>query len=492
MTALFGGLFGLATVTTIIALLIQGVPPRDDRSLEAQVPSAPAAAPVLEVPKTRDAPKKRARVKIPGPWRVGALSTDPSARLVEGTVGAKSFIEALSDKGVPKDQVYRILKAFDGVRKFDKKQKNDRFVVALDRQTNRVRAFEYEVSPFEIFQAREEDGLLTASQLDMKIAEEEVSGSFYVGKDLARSIEWGGFEPGLVKVLDDALAGRMSTEGFEEGGVVRVVAVEVTALGEFAKYDRVVALEYRAPDPAAAPVRVYTFEGKTARGYFDDRGRQPDGTGWTSPVPGAPITSRYNPRRMHPVLKKVMPHTGTDFGAPSGTPVYAVYRGKVSHLGPAGPCGNMVAIVHPNGIESGYCHLSKFATGLKNGQKIGTRQLIGYVGTTGRSTGPHLHFWTRKDGKFFDAETLKMDGFRVIPVDERPPFSLRKTELDARLDAIPLPEPPPEPTAVAPATEPAGDADDEVKASPRPAEIDPGDGDDLVGPDLSSVKGPTP
>jgi hypothetical protein len=139
----------------------------------------------------------------------------------------------------------------------------------------------------------------------------------------------------------------MSREGFEEGGIVRVIVNETTALGDFAAYDKVVALEYRPPDPAATPVRAYSFQGRSARGYFDERGRQPDGGGWVSPVPGSPITSRFNPKRLHPVLKTVMPHNGTDYGAPTGTPVYAAFRGKVVSVGPAGACGNMVQVAHP-------------------------------------------------------------------------------------------------------------------------------------------------
>ena len=515
MTALFGGLFGLATVTTIIALLIQGVPPRDDRALASAAASPSASAAEAAAPEAAPRPKKRERVKVPGPWRIADMQSDASARVVEDKIGPRSFITALTDKGVPKDQVYRVLKAFEGVRKFDKKNKSDRFIVALDKDTKRVRAFEYVISANEIYQAKEVDGVLAASQLDMKLVEAEVVGAFYVGKNLAKSIEWGGLEPALAKTIDEALSGRMSTEGFEEGGTVRVIATEVTALGDFASYKKLVALEYRPPDPSATPVRVYTFDGKGARGYFDDKGRQPDGSGWASPVPGAPITSRFNPKRMHPVLKRIQPHNGTDYGAPTGTPIYAVYRGKVTQVGPAGPCGNMISIAHPNGIESGYCHMSKFVPNLKVGDKVGTRQLIGFVGTTGRSTGPHLHFWTKREGKFFDSETLKIDGFRVVPVDERAAFGLRKAELDARLDTIALPDPPPadpvtasspvsknddEPSAKSPDPDEDGEGSDdekggggkpgkagENKKATKPDEIDPGDGDELIGADLANV-----
>src|SRR6185436_12136791 len=120
-----------------------------------------------------------------------------------------------------------------------------------------------------------------------------------------------------------------STEAFKEGGVVKLVVVETTALGKFVGYERIKAIEYRASDPSKPPLRAYWFEGETVRGYVDDKGRHASNAGWRTPIPGAPITSHFNPKRMHPVLHTVMPHNGTDFGAPLGTPVYASFHGKV-------------------------------------------------------------------------------------------------------------------------------------------------------------------
>jgi murein DD-endopeptidase MepM/ murein hydrolase activator NlpD len=501
MTAVFGGLFGLATVTTIIALLIQGSPPRDDRALaSAQVATPDAPVPRASALATSpSAPRKRERTLLPSPFRVGDLAKEPGVRVVEDTMNRRTLLEALGEKGVPKDQTYRVLKAFEGLRKFDKSSKNDRFIVAIDRASNALRGFEYVVSPLEVWQAREVDGKLAASQLDLKIADAEITGGFYVGKHLAASIAWGGLEPAIAKEIDEAFAGRTSTDGFDEGGAVRVIAIETTALGAFARYKQVVAVEYRPADPAASPVRAYAFEASGASGYWDEKGRQPDGSGWTHPVPGAPITSHFNPKRLHPVLKKVMPHNGTDYGGPMGTPIYSAFRGKITHVGPAGPCGNMVAIMHPNGIESGYCHMQKAAPGLKVGAPIGTKQLVGYLGSTGRSTGPHLHFWTKRDGKYFDSETLKMGGFRVLPADLRPAFAARKAELDARLDAIPLPEPPPPEPVASPSASGSARPDASSLPSDPTAEAaapsgsaapalhppDPGDGDELLGADLS-------
>jgi murein DD-endopeptidase MepM/ murein hydrolase activator NlpD len=462
MTAIFGGLFGLATVTSVVALLIQVVPPRNERALIDGTASASASASAAPG-RARSESKKRQRVPIPGPWRIAELEKDPQVIVASGTMDRKSLMDVLGEKGVPKAQTYRILKAFDGVRKFDKNKRRDRFVVAIDRGTQRVKAFEYEVSKTEIYQTREgSDGLLSPGQkLDMKVAEGEISGAFYVDREIGASVASGGFEEGFVAAMDEALNGRISTESFEEGGTVRAIAVEETALGLFSHYKHIAALEYRPPDPAGKPIRVYTFNGQEARGYWDDRGKQPYSGAWRSPVPGAPVTSRFNPKRMHPVLHKIMPHQGTDFGAPMGTPVYSAYRGVVSFVGPHGPTGNWVAIDHPNGVETGYAHLSRFAPGLKVGDKVGTHQLVGYVGSTGRSTGPHLHFSARKNGVFFDAETLKLDGERIVPAGDRPMFLTTKAELDRRLEAIPLPEPPAEPPkrVAAAGSEPAGASD---------------------------------
>jgi murein DD-endopeptidase MepM/ murein hydrolase activator NlpD len=462
MTAVFGGVFGLAALTSVIAVLIQVFPPSNDR---AKIAPASASAPSFDVPSKPAPPlsKKKMRVPIPGPWRVAELEKDKTVQVERGQIARKSLFEVLGDKGVPKAQIYRILKALEPVRTFDKTGRKDRFTIALDRATKRARAFEYEVNAGEIYQAREgDDGLLTGQKLDMRLADAETVGAFYVSKDITRSYDAGGFEDGILAVLDDALAGHMSTEGFEEGGTVRVIAIEETALGMFARYKSVVALEYRPPDPAAKPVRIYSFNGEESHGYWDERGRQPYAGGWRSPCPGAPVTSRFNPKRMHPILHKIMPHQGTDFGAPMGTPVYAAYKGVVTFVGPHGPTGNWVGIDHPGGIETGYAHLSRFAPGLKVGDKIGTHQLVGYVGSTGRSTGPHLHFSARRNGVFFDAETLRLDGDRAVPFGDRQAFLATKSELDRRLDAIPLPEPPPDLPAPAPsASAPKSDAPNE-------------------------------
>jgi len=310
----------------------------------------------------------------------------------------------------------------------------------------------------------------TSTPANAKPVEGEAQGAFYVGTDIATSSK-GSLQDGVLDLVDEALGDRLSKESLKRGSTVRVLATEETAAGKFVRYKRLLAIEYRPPSPTASPVRFYGFAGQQARGYFDENGKQPASSEWLAPLAG-PMrrTSKFNPKRMHPVLHTVMPHNGTDYGAPTGTPVYAVREGTVGWVGPHGATGNWVSITHPSGIETGYAHLSRFAEGLKRGDHVRTHQLIGYVGSTGRSTGPHLHLSARKNGAFFDVETLLKPGERAMPEGDRAAFLSAKAEIDRRLDAIALPEtppPPPEEPAPRPSTAPASDSTSLNRSSAR-------------------------
>ena len=494
MTAIFGALFGLATVASVFALLIQVFPVRGEQRLVA---SAGLEVPSSGVPTPKPhatARNKRVRVPLPGPWRLSALKGDGATHVVEGEIGQRSFVVALNEAGVPKAEGYRIMKAMDGVHKFDHPSKHDKFAVALTRPASKVVAFEYELNPVEVYQAREDaSGLLKAGRLDLKIASEEVTGSFYVGKNAERSAENAGLEPGVLGAVDRAFLGRISSEAFEEGSTVRGILVEQTALGLFVRYERATVVEYRPPDPAQKPLRAYYFDGTSYHGYVDERGRAPSEQGWRSPIAGAPVTSPFNPKRMHPVLHKIMPHQGTDFGATMGTPVFSAYRGVIESVGMRGPAGNLVAIDHPGGITTFYAHLSRYAPGLKAGMHVGTHQLIGYVGSTGRSTGPHLHFGVKKNGQFIDSAELNMDAWRPRPAAERETFLTVKQQLDARLEAVALPEPieeEPAPAAEASAS-PSAEASAAPESSSEPG-IEPDEEPDPGEAAEASAKAPKP
>jgi len=467
LIAVFGTLIGIATVLTLIALLInldrQKGAPLSKNAISAR-PSASAATPIEAPPVP-----KRARKKVPGPWRIADSKGDPNLRVVEGKVSTDPFIKALGGAGVPEKEAYRVLTAMKGVRDFDKCNKADRFTALLERGSSRLKAFEYAVGPEEIYQAREgDDGLLKGSKLDLKVERNQVTGALvYDGKSFDASAERAGFDVGLGHVVGLALQGHLAMDELERGDRVRLIGQEVTVLGEFARYTGIEAIEVVPANAKREALRVYYFDDASLRGYYDASGKSPYEGGWRKPIPGAAITSAFNPRRMHPILHKIMPHMGTDIGAPTGTPVGASAPGSVSYIGPGGPAGNLLKVMHANGIETGYAHLSRYVAGIKVGDKVKRLQTIGYVGNTGRSTGPHLHFSAQRDGKFFDAETLNLDGMRVLNKDQREQFMAVVAKYNPLLDAIVLPAPLPgaavavsEPAASSSAAPPAGSAED--------------------------------
>src|SRR5215470_4529865 len=151
-----------------------------------------------------------------------------------------------------------------------------------------------------------------------------------------------------------------------------------------------------------------THDGDTFRviwfrdGYFDEQGRSVERTLLKTPLKFQRVSSGFDRARMHPVLHTVRAHLGIDYAAPTGTPVWAAASGIITHRGDGGGAGNLVMIKHDGGIETAYMHLSKFADGLKVGQRVAVKTVIGYVGATGLATGPHLHFGVRKNGAFID------------------------------------------------------------------------------------------
>ena len=135
--------------------------------------------------------------------------------------------------------------------------------------------------------------------------------------------------------------------------------------------------------------------------YFDEDGRSMKRLFLRSPFRFEPrITSRFSYRRVHPILGGVRPHLGVDYGAPTGTPIIAVATGTVVSAGRSGGSGNMIRLRHTNGYETYYLHLSRFARSVRSGARVFQGQEIGYVGSTGLSTGPHLDYRMRKNGVF--------------------------------------------------------------------------------------------
>jgi murein DD-endopeptidase MepM/ murein hydrolase activator NlpD len=157
------------------------------------------------------------------------------------------------------------------------------------------------------------------------------------------------------------------------------------------------------------------FDNGDVAEYFAPDGRNMKKAFLRAPLNFSYISSQFNPKRMHPVLKRVRPHNGIDYYAPTGTPVYAAGAGVVSRAGYSAPNGNHVFIKHANGIETKYLHFSKKA--VNQGQKVKQGQVIGYVGSTGLATGPHLHYEFVLNGVHRDPRTVPLPKIEPLQAD---------------------------------------------------------------------------
>jgi murein DD-endopeptidase MepM/ murein hydrolase activator NlpD len=152
-------------------------------------------------------------------------------------------------------------------------------------------------------------------------------------------------------------------------------------------------------------------------GYYDLEGHPLRKQFLRSPLKFSRITSRFSMNRFHPVLKRRMPHYGVDYGAPVGTPVQVTADGTVAWAGRKGGGGNMVTVRHANGFETNYLHLSRYGKGIRRGVRVSQGQVVGYVGSTGLSTGPHLDYRVKQNGRWINPLSISSPPVKPLVED---------------------------------------------------------------------------
>lgn len=167
--------------------------------------------------------------------------------------------------------------------------------------------------------------------------------------------------------------------------------------------------------------------------YYDANGKPLRKMFLRSPMTFSRVTSRFSHRRFHPVLKVHRPHYGVDYGAPTGTPARVTASGTVIFAGWTKGGGKTVKVRHPNGYVTAYLHLSRYGEGVRTGKTVRQEQIIGYVGSTGLATGPHLDYRVQKNGRWIDPLKLPNTPADSISADEMPRFLAQRDELRQRL-----------------------------------------------------------
>lgn len=210
---------------------------------------------------------------------------------------------------------------------------------------------------------------------------------------------------------------------FQDGTFVRDGAITAAQFVNRGKVFR--AVRYVMPDGS---VEYFTPEGESVRKAF-----------LRFPVEFGRVSSGFSLARRHPILNRVTSHKGIDFAAPTGTPIKAAGSGRLQHRGTLGGYGKTIILAHPGSVTTLYAHMSRFAPGLSVGDKVTQGQVIGYVGSTGLSTGPHLHYEYRVGGVHRNPATVPMPKAESIPAELKSDFQEKSKQLLAELDRLERP-----------------------------------------------------
>ncbi|ALV24511.1 zinc metallopeptidase, M23 family [Campylobacter iguaniorum] len=203
----------------------------------------------------------------------------------------------------------------------------------------------------------------------------------------------------LASAFMNAFKGSVDFRGLKKGDKLIITYSQKRRMGRV----------FSTPDIKAAMIQirgkaeyVYQYDGR----FYDKFGKELENFFLVKPVKNARISSRFTPKRFHPILKRYRAHLGMDYAAPKGTKIYAAGDGTVSFAGKKGGYGNVLTINHADGYMTLYAHVNGFASGMKRGKSVKKGQLVAYVGNTGMSTGPHLHFGLYKNNKAINPESV--------------------------------------------------------------------------------------
>ena len=334
---------------------------------------------------------------------------------------AYRFIESVQSVFDPRrlrvGNAYKLIVADSGLlRRFEYHVDNDQFL-RVDRVSETPASFSAEMVPYvKIRDERAVEGLIDEQN-----------------NSLVAALDDGGENVNLAILMAEVFSGEIDfNNDLRRGDHFRVLFEKFYREDEFAGYGDIMAAEFYN-DGRTIQAFGFRLPDDEETLYYDADGRSMKRLFLSSPFRFEPrVTSRFSYRRLHPVLGTRRPHLGVDYGAPTGTPVIAVANGRVISAANSGGSGNMVRLSHTNGYETYYLHLSRFAKGMRPGARITQGQTIGYVGSTGLSTGPHLDYRIRKNGTFVNP----LEEIRNLPPGDPVPEAHLEAFMETRDRAL--------------------------------------------------------
>jgi len=299
-----------------------------------------------------------------------------------------------------------------------------------------VKALVYEPNPIEYVVLKFEDSL-SVDLCKREVATVEKSVSGVIKSNLSETIESLGISHELTNKFVDIFAWQVDFQRLQKGDKFKLIYEENQVEGVPVGINKISAVYF---EHFNSPIYAFPFDQGDGVDFFDEEGKSMRKALLKYPIEFTRISSRYSGKRFHPVRKVYRAHLGTDFAAPTGTPIRSVGDGTVEEAQYKSNNGNYVKVKHNGTYTTQYLHMSAIAKGVRAGTRVRQGQIIGYVGSTGLATGPHLCYRFWKNGVQVDALRVELPPSEPIKKEFVSSFEKVKEELTSRLNTIPVPE----------------------------------------------------
>jgi murein DD-endopeptidase MepM/ murein hydrolase activator NlpD len=367
----------------------------------SQTDSGTAIASIPPLPEAATFPEE---ILLPEPVYPEPTYHEIRGEILRGDTLSNSF----KRYGVTEKNRLIIIRNLQGHINFRDLRPGDRYTLVTDEYDELVRCT-YESGPLHVHMlSRLDDGTYQAEKLAIPLERRTVQVAGTINSSLFAAFAPFQEDSKLIYSFADIFASRIdfNTET-RVGDRFCLVYDKFYKNGEFVGYGKIRVARYESREVGLLEGFYFSPDDNGVGSYFDSAGNELGASFIKSPVPMARISSTFSHNRLHPILKTVRPHLGVDLAAPTGTPVMAAADGKVQFVGRNGGYGKQIILDHGNGHSTYYGHLSGFSKGLSKGSRVRQKQIIGYVGSTGLSTGPHLDYRIKVNGAFKNPFAMK-------------------------------------------------------------------------------------
>jgi murein DD-endopeptidase MepM/ murein hydrolase activator NlpD len=342
------------------------------------------------------------------------------------------MVTLLTDRGLSTPEAYAWSKAASTAYDVRRMHPRRGLTLRFESQTRKLRAIRYEIDDRTLLVVESKDGQLEARRETLPYVTEVRGVAGTIERGLWEDLTAAGAPEEVASALSEVFGWEFDLEQLQDGDQFRVLYETIWPVGS--KSPSIGKILAASLDSNGKSVTALLHEDEDGHGgYYTADGRALGRFFLRYPVEFTKISSTFSARRFHPILRYSRPHLGVDFAAPRGTPVHAAADGSVVDAGWEGGLGRTVRIEHSDGYRTTYGHLSQIASSLRPGRTVHRGQVIGYVGSTGLSTGNHLHYGVERDGEYVDPLALKSLGTDAVPTDERPDFERMRRRVTQQL-----------------------------------------------------------